>query len=291
LNLNKKHRKQEAMLKFDVSWRYDSQGKIQDGVLNDFLDVIRKIARGEQKILEHYKQYFASASGNTSSWSSSASWADSDLLNYMGQATDNAPMFIEAFYDACESLKAEHDYPAPDVQFINKVLAKHSAAYRIELPNLVLQGSHVTAPPPDIPASLDENARELIQTSISEGQKFMSEGRYRQAVQEVLWLLETVTTAFQGLSDGETSIEGKYFNKIIEELRRNKQGSALEQIIGWITRLHGYLSAPAGGGIRHGMHLKEGVATSQSEARLYYNLIVSYISYLLSEYDRIQAAT
>lgn len=278
------------MLKFDASWRYNSQGPIPAGVLTDFLDIIRKLARGEQKVLEHFKQYFASASGNPASESSSASWADSDLQSLMGEAADNAPLFIEAFYDACEVLRTKYDYPAPDVDFINKVLAKHNAVFRIEFPNLVMQTSHATLPPPDIPASLDENARELIQKSISEGQKLMAEGRYRQSIQEVLWLLETVTTAFQGLSDGDTSIGGKYFNKIIDELRKNKQGTALHQIIGWLTNLHGYLSAPAGGGIRHGMHLKEGVATSQGEARLYYNLIVSYINYLLSEYDRIKTS-
>jgi hypothetical protein len=278
------------MLKFESAWRFDSPGKIPSGVSNDFSDMIGKIARGEQKILEHFKQYFASASGTTAAWSSSARWADSDLHTYMDSAAENAPLFIEAFYDACETLKSEHDYPAPDVNLINRILANYEAPYRVEPPNLVFQKSHVTALPPDIPVSLDQGARELIQASISEGQKLIAEGRYRQAVQEVLWLLETVTTAFQGLNDGETSIEGKYFNKIIEELKGNKQGTALEQIIGWIKNLHGYLSAPVGGGIRHGMHLKEGVATSQSEARLYYNLTISYISFLLSEYERIKAA-
>lgn len=278
------------MLKFDSSWRYESQGSIPEGVLDEFLELIRKLARGEKRILEHYKLYFASASGTTVSESSTASWADSDLQSYMHQAADNAPMFIEAFYDACEGLRSKHDYPTPDVNFINKVLSKHNVAFRIELPNLVSHGSHVTAPPPDIPPSLDQSARELIQKSISEGQKLVAEGRHRQAVQEVLWLLETVTTAFQGLNIGETSIGGKYFNKIIEEIRKNNQGTALSQVIGWLTNLHGYLSSPAGGGIRHGMHLKEGVATSPGEARLYYSLIVSYISYLLSEYNRIKTS-
>jgi hypothetical protein len=282
-------RKYSKMLKFDASWRYESPGGIPSEVLNDFLDVIRKIARGEQKILEHFKQYFSLAAGSPSSWSSSAGWADSDLENNMNRAQDNAPLFIEAFYNACESLKNEHDFPTPDVLFINKILAKHNCNYKIDPPNLVVQNPQITAPLPLIPPSLDQKAQEVIQTSMKEGQKLMSEGRYRQAVQEVLWLLETVTTAFQGMDDGSGSIEGKYFNKIIEEIRRNKQGTALEQIINWIRTLHGYLSAPAGGGIRHGMHLKEGVATSEDEARLYYNLVVSYISFLLSEYERIKA--
>lgn len=277
------------MLKFDNAWRFESPGKMPAPIVREFSDIIAKISRGEQKLLEHFKRCFASAGGFTSSWSSSASWADSDLQNYMDHASENAPLFIEAFYDACETLRDEGEIPAPDVALINKILAKHHSHYQINPPNLLALGSsHVSAPPPEIPASLDQKAQEVIQTSISEGQKLMSEGRHRQAVQEVLWLLETVTTAFQGINNGESSVEGKYFNKIVDELRRNNQGTALEQIIGWITKLHGYLSAPAGGGIRHGMHLKEGVATSSSEARLYCNLIISYISFLLSEYERLK---
>ena len=279
------------MLKFNNSWRFDSPGKIPAPVAHDFSEIIARIARSEQKILEHFKSYFASASGRTSSWSSSSSWADSDLQNYMDQASDNAPLFIEAFYDACEDLKkSDEDLPVPEFHLINRILAKHHAKYHIDPPNLIALGSdHISTPPPEIPLSLDEKAQETIQTSFSESQRLLSEGRYKQAVQEVLWLLETVSTAFQGIGvDKKSSIEGKYFNKIIGDLRRNNQGTALEQIIGWITKLYGYLSAPSGGGIRHGMDLKEGVATSPNEARLYCNLIISYVSFLLSEYERLK---
>ncbi len=276
------------MLKFDSTWRFDSPGKIPAPIAREFSDIIAKIARGDQRLIEHFKRYFGAAGGFTSSWSSSASWADSDLQNYMDHASENAPLFIEAFYDACEDLRKDEDLPAPDVQLINRILTKHHAHYQINPPNLVALGSAHISAPPEIPASLDQKAQEVIQTSISEGQRLLSEGRHRQAVQEVLWLLETVSTAFQGVNDGENSVSGKYFNKIIEQLRQNNQGTAFEQIIGWITKLHGYLSAPAGGGIRHGMHLKEGVATSPSEARLYCNLIISYVSFLLSEYERLK---
>jgi hypothetical protein len=275
------------MLQYDNSWRFESPGKISNAVESDFGDIIRKLARGQQDVLEHFKSYFATAAGSTSSWSSSSSWAESDLTNYMSQAAENAPLFIEAFYDACESLKDK--YPVPALQIINRILSKHETNYRIEPPNLVSSNAPLTAHVHDIPSSLDQTAQDVIQKSLKEGQSLISEGRYRLAVQEVLWLLETVTTAFQGLNAGEATIEGKYFNKIIEELRRNNQGSSLEQIIGWITRLHGYLSAPAGGGIRHGMHLRESVATTDGEARLYVNLVVSYISFLLSEYERLKS--
>lgn len=55
-----------------------------------------------------------------------------------------------------------------------------------------------------------------------------------------------------------------------------------------MTKLHGYLSSLTGGGVRHGMDLKAGVASHQNEALLYCNLIRSYITYLIEEHERFQ---
>ena len=182
----------------------------------------------------------------------------------------------------------KENIPSQSVDIINKIFTKHNANFRIEPPNLtVIDPSHVVAPP-EIPISMDIRAREIIQTSISEGRTLLSDGKHRQAVQEILWLLETVTTAFQGLNAGESDIKGKYFNKIIDELRNSGEGATLDQVANWIRTLHGYLSAPAGGGIRHGLDLKNGVVATPTEGLLYFNLITSYTSFLLTEYDRLK---
>ena len=277
-------------LVFNNAWRFESPGEIPRQVSSDFFEIISKIARGEQRIIEHFKSYFAPAAGVTSGWSSNVSWASSDLLSYMDYAAKNAPLFIEAFYDACEHLRANESLPTPDVAVINKILAKHEANYQINLPNLEALGSAHILPAHEVPQSLDQQARKLIQDSITNAQRLMAEGQHRQAVQEVLWLLETVSTAFQGLTIGEISVEGKYFNKILKDLQQNSRGTTFAQIISWITTLHGYLSAPSGGGIRHGMNLKDGVAASPSEARLYCSLIISYVTFLLSEHSRLSKA-
>jgi hypothetical protein len=95
------------MLKFNGSWRFTSPGKIPDGVQDDFFGLITKVvAQGErQRLLEHFKHYFANAAGLSSSWSSSESWAMTDLHTAMSEAAANAPLFIEAFYDACSILE------------------------------------------------------------------------------------------------------------------------------------------------------------------------------------------
>jgi hypothetical protein len=109
----------------------------------------------------------------------------------------------------------------------------------------------------------------------------------RPAVSEILWLLETVSTAFRGLDIGTATVQGKYFNKIAWELRKHHKGQILDQVLEWITTLHGYLSSPTGGGIRHGADIKNVTDIQHGEAQLYCNLIRSYINFLMSEHARL----
>jgi hypothetical protein len=56
-----------------------------------------------------------------------------------------------------------------------------------------------------------------------------------------------------------------------------------------MTAMHGFLSAPAGGGVRHGLDLAEGVEINSGEAQLFCNLIRSYLQFLLDEHRRLSA--
>jgi len=278
------------MLKFNGAWRFDSPGRIADDVSAEFSRLISRIAaQGDlQVVLEHFKNYFAGAAGTTSNWSSSASWAETDLRRCMNTAAENAPLFIEAFYDACEALQRAHPhYVVPDVDLINRALSNHNGGYQIQPPDLVSQNAQHAIEVPQRPLSLDQQAQEIIQRSLRQSEQFLSEGRDRQAVQEIIWLLETVSTAFQGLDTGSGTVQGKYFNKIAQDLRSHHKGKILEQVLAWVTTLHGYLSSPTGGGIRHGTDLKTGIVIQPNESRLFCNLIRSYISYLMAEHTRL----
>jgi hypothetical protein len=120
-------------------------------------------------------------------------------------------------------------------------------------------------------------------------EQLMAEGKSRQAVQEIPWLLETVSTAFQGRDVGKGTVEGKYFNKIADDLRRHHKGQTLDHVLGWVKTLHGHFSSPTGGGIRHGADLKAELRVLANEAELFCNLIRSYISFLLAEHSRLTA--
>jgi len=264
---------------------------IPDEVLSECIDLIGKAAtqRDRQEALEHFKGYFCAASGSSHSWSSSVSWAETDLWTYARAAARNAPLFIEAFYDACRAFAGDDpDAWAPDVDMLNELLARHSVGYVVRPPRLEPREHASTmievAPPPP---TLAERAATILQESLTRSEQLLAEGRGREAVQESLWLLETVATAFRGVETETGSVEGKYFNQIVRDLRSAAPDGVLNRVLDWVTSLHGYLSSPTGGGVRHGLDLRSGVEIDDNEARLFCNLIRSYLSFLLIEHQRL----
>lgn len=281
-------------LKFNGAWRFKPpedgvfvNRSIPDGLVSEIIDLIMKVAtQGEhQAVLEHFKGYFCRACGATHTWSSSASWAETDLWSYAREAAQNAPLFIEAIFDACRTFGAgDPDVFAPDVDMLNALLTKYRIGYEVRPPRLVARETAVSPlvaveePPP----TLAERAVNVLQTSLSRSEELLAQGRGREAVQESLWLLETVATAFRGIDAGGGTVEGKYFNQIVKDLRQARRGTTLDRVLDWMTALHGYLSSPSGGGVRHGLDLDEGIEIGPSEARLFCNLVRSYLGFLLS---------
>lgn len=271
-------------MKMESSWRFDTPGPMSPEAVRAFALLIDKVVKQGNRwtLLEHFKSYFGG-----SAKSSSESWAEADLQRLLGQTADNAPLFIEALYEACNALSSDDSITVPDVARINRILHEHQVGYEIRPPDLIASGIQKPIEVPEHFRSLDEQAQEIVQLSLQQSERLLTEGHPRQAVQEILWLMETVVTAFKGLSAGDTTIEGKYFNKIAQELRTHTKGKSIEQVLGWMTTLHGYLSSPTGGGVRHGVDLKAGISIDADEGRLYCNLIRSYVTFLMAEHQRM----
>ncbi len=277
------------MLQFDSNWRFESPGQAESTVVEGFRKLIDHICgQGSQKaILEHFKAYFASVTGTLHYPSSDVSWASTDLDSVMSEAAANAPLFIEAFYDACDELQSRHhDMAIPEIRLVNRILNDACAGFQIDPPNLVATRVHISVSVPDETPSLDAQAETAIEDALQASERALSEGNGRQAVQELLWLLETISTAFRSSEILDGGINGRYFNKIIGELRQREHGHQ-KQILQWMMSLHGYLSSPTGGGVRHGVDLKKGLDLGINEARLYCNLIRSYVTFLISEHERL----
>jgi hypothetical protein len=280
-------------LNFPGLWRFTpphnghyTNSSIPQEAVHEFVEMIDKIAgQGNRwSLLEHFKSAFG-----YSARSSNESWAGSDLARAMERESENAPLFIEAFWNGCEALRSnDENWYAPDAGHINSVLAKHSIGYELQPPNLLLRelgGSPILVA--NVPPTLAETAKSTIERSLLRSEQLLNEGHPREGVQEILWLLETVATAFRGLETQSGRIEGKYFNQIVRDLRNKHSNTTLERILDWITNMHGYLSSPKGGGVRHGIDLAEGSPLSPNEARLFCNLTRTYIHFLLTEHRTI----
>jgi len=278
-------------LRFPGSWRFTPpqdghfiNALIPPAAVWEFNAAIDKmVGPGNRwQLLEHFKSVFG-ASGP----SSSESWAATDLTRIMEHAAGNAPLFIEAFSTGCEVLRSSGpNCYAPDVGFINSVLAKHNIGYEIRPPDLVARELGDRPIPVAVASpTLAETSKSTIEQSLLRSEQLLNEARPREAVQEILWLLETVATAFRGAETTSGRVEGKYFNQIVRDLRQKHSDTTLERILDWISAMHGYLSSPKGGGIRHGIDLAAGVPLDLNEARLFCNLTRSYIHFLLVEHQ------
>jgi hypothetical protein len=296
------------MLKYPNRWRISppADGEwinetIPSEARESFLGWINRVAQhrvefaSEKHTIEKYKEAFSAALGVEHYSSSNLSWARTDLRSLMDDAVDNPPLFLEAFWDGCQTLKSIDEsrgadtFYIPDDELINEICRENNLGYRIAPPSLVLRNEAASIiEASKEPDSLDHNAKEVVTESLGRAEELLSEGRGREAVQETLWLLESVSTVFKGKSVEGQEVQGKYFNDILKDLYRSKEGTTFSQVVGWVQNIHGYLSSPTGGGVRHGLDLEEGTELGQNEARLFTNLIRSYTLYFLDEHRKLE---
>jgi hypothetical protein len=285
------------MLEFPARWRFNPPvgTEVPPALVDEFFRIAKKTAAqasDRQQVLEMFKAEFARGLQTTTSTSSNEYWAEVDLRSTMDRAAINAATFLEALYDVSKALGDSHpEWAVPSVPLLNELCVKYGAPYRLAPPRLVAADAFVTAqgyqePVQVHPSGLLEQAHRQFRDALARSDELLRDRRGREAVQEILWLLESVATAFKGLEAGGQRIKGGYFNAIIRELRQRLRGTALSRVVEWIEELHGYLSTPTGGGVRHGLDLQHDPIEFH-EAMLFCNLIRSYLSYLLAEYEKM----
>lgn len=186
------------MFEFDDAWRFSSPGEVSAAAVEEiilFADRSSQCDRGWE-VLEAFKSSFAASVGRTSVRSSDSGWAFTDLRDVMFEAAENAPLFIVAFLEACEDVR-ELGAPVASVADVNRVLREHGSGFRVDPPNII-RVSAGAEPVPVTAPSESERTNTLIQGSLQKSEILLNEGHCRQAVHEVLWLMETVATAFRG---------------------------------------------------------------------------------------------
>lgn len=280
------------MLNFNGDWRYEPPSQLPEAAVSAVHGLLLRVSPGgsAQPIYECLKRHFALAAQRQVWSSSNVSFARQDLLTEMQAAAENEPLFLEALHDGLVALQARWpDLVLPPWTILNQTLQRFGAAFIVEPPNLLPLKEGLTIAGEPKALSLDAQAREAIKASWREAEALLATGKPRQAVQESMWLLETAVTALRGLPLAETTVQGRYFNRIADEFRARAEGRVMTQVLDWIRPMHGFLSSPSGGGVRHGADVNALKPVLETEARLYCNLARSYVTYFLEEYDRLVA--
>ena len=134
------------MLTFPDEWRFGTPGGAPEGVkplLSKLISVIA--ATNQRETYETFKSNFAAALGEASSRSSSTSWAETDMIEYFERSSAaNEALFIQAFYDSCEQLRAA-GVPVPGVTHLNRLLADGESRYHLDPPRLTRADEPVEA--------------------------------------------------------------------------------------------------------------------------------------------------
>ncbi len=118
-------------LTMPTAWRYGSPGGMPPAAVNAFNSLVHTIA-GQSESSWSIFELFKSKFRGGYLWSSSESWAISDLHTGMMAAADNAPVFISAFWDGCVQVQAEHpEVGLPDADVVNQILYEHDVPYEV----------------------------------------------------------------------------------------------------------------------------------------------------------------
>lgn len=117
-------------LKFqDRRWRFKAPSAMPDRAVDAFLAMIDAI--GEQDdpkgVYELFKDCFR---GGPTPSSTSTHYARYDLEQLMKEGAANAPRFIAAFLQGCDTRASRGD-DVPDVEIVNEALAEHGAGYQV----------------------------------------------------------------------------------------------------------------------------------------------------------------
>ncbi len=139
-------------LKYPGEWKFEGIGfGIPTPAVDEFVQIIIKIADGSQNVIEDFKVAFGS-----SGFSSSYDWAVSDLFTVAESESSNAAVFVDNLWKGIESAKSQ-DIKVPSCNFVNKILAKHGVPLKIVPPDLLHTQDSVIV---DAATATDGNASE-----------------------------------------------------------------------------------------------------------------------------------
>jgi len=284
-------------MKYPPAWRFappKDTDRVNSTVPEEALEELLRLAsraaglhpRGREAGLEHMKHSISATSGRGYSPSSSESWAETDLRRLLEGLKDEPPVLIEGIVTGCRSITDSEgrsilDDPTP----INRIMEKFGMGYRISGDEILLGES---IPPPTVepvPSLIEQTAAELGK-AWKRADQLLDEGHPDEAVAKIWFVLESILTVFRGLKVGDQTVEGAYFNKVVHSLKGTEIDPTFKMVLDLASRVHGQLSDPSTGRLRHGSEL--GIPPiSPQEGRFLVGFAKSLGYYICSEYQRL----
>jgi hypothetical protein len=281
---------------FPTAWRWSAPrvaepyvSTIPDSVLDELIVLVTRLSsfsgQGEQAALETFKAQVCGALGRDYSTSSSKSWARSDLQTLSKELSRNPPLLIEAYFTAARSLKDGKGQPLfADPSPINEILEKGTVGFAIRGDSIVLRGGVEpdTSPVP----TLIEQSNEELATAWREAEELLQQGKSRQAVAAIWWVVESILTVFEGRSIAGSPVKGTYFNEILKSLRRASPNTFFRLSLSLSAQLQDFLSDPKKAAVRHGGTF-DMARLSPTEARLLIDFAKAFARFLCAEYESL----
>jgi hypothetical protein len=120
-------------LEYPDDWAFEGLGlELPDQAFRALVDLMDKVAKGSQDILETFKAEF----GGTG-YSSGPGWAHGDTIEQMSRSKDDAVAFVDNFWSALLAAK-ESGARIPSAKHVNQILQEHGVPLAIQPPRLVL---------------------------------------------------------------------------------------------------------------------------------------------------------
>lgn len=113
-----------------TAWRYGSPGALSPAAANAFNSLVHTIAGQTDSSWAIFELFKAKFNGGYSN-RSSESWAIGDLHSSMIGAAENAPVFISAFWDGCEQVRADITQPEARLEPLGDVVAQPEIGCRL----------------------------------------------------------------------------------------------------------------------------------------------------------------
>jgi len=222
------------------------------------------------------------------SHSTSVEWAANDFRQRAYSARESARSFLADILEGFRQIE-RYGFPTRSEADVNTVLREVRSRWRVAngLAQVNTTASGVDTRNQGL--AISEGCRREIDASVDKAEILLANGDGRDAVREMVDLMETVTSAFQGREFGGRKFKGKNLSHVAKSLASLGDDEFIRHAMHEMERFYGLMSSRERG-VRHGKLwevLESGADIDILAAQLYCDMARAYMNFILATYDKI----